>query len=237
LATKSNLPAVGWQVVKANAMDKKALAKQVAAHRHGRVPRELRRSQVLAEAYELFVERGYQGASMDELARRVGVTKPVVYDLVGSKEQLFGEVMATVQQELAACVASAAAEQPDLTSRLHAGILAFLRFVHRRRKGWAALLSMQSGLGGSEIVTMRREQVALVASLIAESIRRDRESADARTIEALAQAVNGAVELVAHWWQSHPDLSAEALAELLTNLLSPGLVALAGSKRTSARRR
>lgn len=207
-------------------MDTKALAAQVATHTHGRVPRELRRRQVLAEAYDLFVERGYQGASMEELARRVGVTKPVVYALAGSKERLFREVMAGVQEDLAGAVASAVAAEHDLAGRLHAGILAFLRFVHRRRDGWAALMSMESGLGSAEVVTMRRQQVGLVAALIAQSGGRGRPGVDARTLEVLAQAINGAVELVALWWQAHPELSAEALADLLTGLLSPGLLSL-----------
>ena len=49
---------------------------------HGRVPRAVRGRQLLELAAELFAERGYGGASMDELARRAGVTKPVVYELL-----------------------------------------------------------------------------------------------------------------------------------------------------------
>lgn len=197
----------------------KSLSAQLASYAHGKVPRALRRQQVLEEAYRLFVERGFQSASMDELARRVGVSKPVIYDLAGSKEQLFRDVMASIQAELATTIASAVAAERDLAGRLHAGILAFLRFVERRRDGWCALLSMESG-GGAEITAaLRREQTARVADLIG-GAEGDR--------EVLAQAINGAVELVALWWQAHPDRSAESLATLLTELLAPGLVALAG---------
>lgn len=203
----------------------KSLSAQVAAYAHGRVPRALRRQQVLEAAYDLFVERGYQGASMDELARRVGVSKPVIYDLAISKEQLFRDVMASVQADLVRSVAAAVTTEDDLSRRLHAGILAFLQFVDRRRDGWTALLSMEAG-GGPEITTMlRREQVTVVAALIGEGTGHDG-APDADTLEVLAQAVNGAVELVALWWQAHPDRSAESLARLLADLLAPGLVAL-----------
>ncbi len=206
-------------------MNTKALATQVATHAHGRVPRALRRSQVLAEAHDLFVERGYKGASMDELARRCGVTKPVIYDLVVSKEMLFRELMAGLQAELVACLASAVTGEREIEGRLHAGILGFLRFVHQHRRGWAALLSMESGLGSAEISAIRRQGAMVVAGLIAQSTGRGGSKADARTLEAVAQAINGAVEFVALWWQAHPDLSAEALADLLAQLLSPGLAA------------
>lgn len=207
-------------------MVRRQLAAELAAHEHGRVPRELRRRQVLAEAYDLFVERGYPGASMDELSRRVGVTKPVIYDLVGSKEHLFREVMKGIEEELATCVASAVAEQPDLAGRLHAGILAFLRFVHGRRQGWAALRSMESGSG--EIATLQREQAARVAVLIASDVE-----LEPREIEVVAHAIDGAVETAALWWQNHPDLTAERLAELLATLLSRGLLSF--SKASSRR--
>jgi AcrR family transcriptional regulator len=202
------------------------LSAELAVFARGRVPRELRRKQALAEALDLFVERGYQRASMDELARRMGVTKPVVYDLAGSKERLFRDVMALVQVELAARIASAVAAEADLPGKLHAGILAFLRFAHERRRGWTALLSMEAGAAGDEVKAIRRDQAAHVARLIAAETRWE---GDARTLEALTQAVSGAVEFVALWWQERPELSAETLAELLARLLSPGLVALAAA--------
>src|SRR3954462_14623649 len=57
--------------------------------RHGRVPRAVRERQLVELGEELFAERGFAKASMDELARRAGVTKPVIYELFGSKEGLF----------------------------------------------------------------------------------------------------------------------------------------------------
>jgi len=62
-------------------------ATSVEDYAHGRVPRAVRERQLLELAEELFAERGYGGASMEELARRAGVTKPVVYELFGSKER------------------------------------------------------------------------------------------------------------------------------------------------------
>ena len=212
-----------------------SLSAQIAAFPHGRVPRALRRQQVLGEAYRLFVDRGYHGASMDELARRVGVSKPVIYDLAGSKEELFRELMAGVQAELVASVAAAVATEPDLAGRLHAGILGFLRFVEHRRDGWAALRSLESG-GGEVTVMLRRGPAALVAAVIGEGVGRGT-ALDSRTREILANAINGAVEFVAVWWQAHPDVSAESLAALLADLLSPGLVALSARRRPTRRRR
>jgi AcrR family transcriptional regulator len=48
-----------------------------------------RREVIERAAAELFAERGYQGASVGEIARRSGVTPPVLYDHFGSKLDLY----------------------------------------------------------------------------------------------------------------------------------------------------
>ena len=48
------------------------------ARRGNRLPRDERRGQLLAAASEVFVDRGYHAAGMDEIADRAGVSKPVL---------------------------------------------------------------------------------------------------------------------------------------------------------------
>src|SRR5438046_5724801 len=63
-----------------------------ATDRRGRAAHlgpERRRPLVLDAAFELFLEHGYDGTSMDAVAHAAGVTKPVVYDCFASKEELF----------------------------------------------------------------------------------------------------------------------------------------------------
>src|SRR5215218_16478 len=76
--------------------------------RHGRVPRDLRRRQLVELGEQLFAERGFAKASMDELARRAGVTKPVIYELFGSKEGLFRACLEGLALRLAEEIAAAA---------------------------------------------------------------------------------------------------------------------------------
>ena len=117
------------------------VAAELARFPHGRVPADLRRRHVMALAEELFVERGYRQASMDELARRAGVSKPVVYDLVGSKDRLFAALMEQWADELAARVQAAVDRQGDPDDWLRAGAAAFFGFVGEHRDAWGALLS------------------------------------------------------------------------------------------------
>jgi AcrR family transcriptional regulator len=210
-------------------MDPNDLAKKVARFRRGKVPAALRREQILAEAHQLFTERGYHGASMDELARRVGVTKPVIYKLAGSKEELFRDVMAAVNAELTAAITAAAGPAQTLEAKLRAGIQAFLDFVRTHREGWLALLSAEAGPASVEVADMRRRQATIVAALLVEHIESANLAGDHRLGEALGFAVNGAVEFVASWWLSHQDVPTETLADLLTRMLAHGLLSLSDS--------
>ena len=55
----------------------------------GRLSRGDRMEQTLVEARALFGERGYAAVTMDEIAAAVGVTKPLLYNYFGNKEQLY----------------------------------------------------------------------------------------------------------------------------------------------------
>jgi AcrR family transcriptional regulator len=201
-------------------------ALEVARYAHGKVPRELRERQVLELAAELFAERGYAGASMDELAARAGISKPVVYDLVGSKEELFRAFLRKVADELAETVASAVTGQHDPESQIRAGSLAFFRFVAEHRRTWTVLA--EGGAFAEEETAIRRRQDDLVTALLSEAAE---EPPDPLHVQALAHALNGAYEALALWWRDHPELSPETLADWLVELVLPGLEAM--RRRTS----
>lgn len=52
----------------------------------------VKRNYILVEAVNLFYERGYQGATLDALAQRLGVTKPFIYSHYKNKEAILIEV-------------------------------------------------------------------------------------------------------------------------------------------------
>ena len=61
-----------------------------------KVRTEARRQAIIAAAAQLFQEAGYEGASMNELAKRLGGSKATLYGYFPSKEELFGAVVRTV---------------------------------------------------------------------------------------------------------------------------------------------
>jgi AcrR family transcriptional regulator len=193
---------------------------EIADFPHGRVPRALRERQLVELAEQLFAERGYAGASMDELSRRAGVTKPVVYDLFESKDGLFRACVERSTRRMAESIAAAVRAESELEARLRAGGLAFLRFAADNRVAFD-LMTMGGGARfADQAQRVRRSQAELIRRLLEETAPED---VDPTELEVVAGAVNSAYEGVAQWMWEHPETPIEQVADWMVELLLPGL--------------
>ncbi len=197
----------------------------VKGHRPGRVPRAVRSEQLLELADRLFAERGFAGASMDELARRAGVSKPVIYDHFGSKDQLFTTCVRRAGEALADQVATAVRKESEPRARLRAGSIAYFQFLQARLRAWAALFAEESrdARFAAEASRIRRRQSDLMISLIAETSGMAPDHGGRLRLEAMTLAIAGAYESLSLWWHEHPGVSPEQLTDWLLDLIWPGL--------------
>ena len=108
-----------------------------AANRRGsRLPRDERRGQLLGAASEIFVDRGYHAAGMDEIADRAGVSKPVLYQHFSSKLELYLAVLAQHVDNLVSGVRQALRTTTDNRQRLRAAVQAFFDFIDHDGQGY-----------------------------------------------------------------------------------------------------
>ncbi|MEU1941583.1 TetR/AcrR family transcriptional regulator [Streptomyces sp. NPDC059474] len=155
-----------------------------------------------------FARSGYRNASMDDIAELAGVSKPLVYLYLHSKEELF---TACIRREAAALVAAvrAAVERDAPADRqLWSGLSGFFAHAAEHPDGWT-LLHVQARTHGQpyarEVAAMRAEIVEFVTQLIGAAAREHaRGTARARTlagteVSGLAYALVGAAESLADW--------------------------------------
>src|SRR5262245_783347 len=83
------------------------------------------RETLLEAAVPFFAEHGYAGASLEDLAAQLGVTRGAVYHHFGSKQGLFAAVVETLMARLEAEIVATAEGAPDLWAGMHAGCEAF----------------------------------------------------------------------------------------------------------------
>ncbi|MFE1950402.1 TetR/AcrR family transcriptional regulator [Streptomyces sp. NPDC059524] len=202
------------------------------------MPRAERERQMMDAGVRVFGERGYRAASMDEIAELAGVSKPLVYLYLNSKEDLF---TACIRREAAALIAAVrAGVRVDVPAdrQLWDGLTAFFAHTAEHPDGWAVLHS-QARSGGdpfvAEVVAMREEIVAFVTSLIAAAAREahgDPELAE-REVAGLAQALVGAAEALAGWANGDDSVSAREAAATMMNFAWAGLGNLMAGARWS----
>lgn len=197
----------------------------VRRHRPGRMPRAARSEQLLELADRLFAERGFHGASMDELARRAGVSKPVIYDHFGSKEQLFAACVRRTGEVLGDRVDLAVLGESDPLARMRAGSLAYFRFLEERRLSWTVLFDGEArdSRFSAEAALIRRRQSDLMIRLMAESAGTAPGQESHVRLEAMTLALGGAYEALSLWWSEHPEVPPEELTEWLLDLIWPGI--------------
>ena len=133
-----------------------------------RMPREERREQLLDATLALVAEEGYEGVSMEGIARRAGVTKPVVYDLFGSLADLL-EALLEREEERAlnqlAEVLPAPTEDADPAQVLVDGLDAFLRAVESRPDAWRLSLMPIEAQPGIVRKHVERDRTAVAKQL------------------------------------------------------------------------
>src|SRR5580693_7990731 len=96
--------------------------------RGNRLPASERRAQLVEVGRAVFARRGYEAASVEEIAERARVSKPVVYEHFGGKEGLYAVVvdreMEYVVRRISEAIATGSPRQ-----RVEGAALAFLTYV------------------------------------------------------------------------------------------------------------
>ncbi|MFF4250684.1 TetR/AcrR family transcriptional regulator [Streptomyces sp. NPDC001663] len=175
----------------------------VAARR--RLTGKQREQQLLDVAENLFTERGYEGVSVEDIARAAGVSRPVVYQHHGSQEGIFVACVRRARQEfedtLATAISTAGGDMDELIT---AGGRVFLELVANNPRRWALLFTSSSGLGGDmaeQLIKLRRHTVERIADVASpHAVGLDRPS-----LLAAAHVISGIGEQLGHWWLAHPD--------------------------------
>lgn len=189
-----------------------------------RMPRAQRERQMIAVAEEIFAERGYQASSMDEIAERVGVSKPMIYEYFGSKEGLLVACIRQARAELLATTMTAVEGIASAEDALRGGLVAFFAFIDSHRRSWEVLRQEAAVAGQAamdEIEGIRQQQTEVNSALFASFMP----DVPARELEAYAEIVVGSCERLATWYVGRDDVTAEDAAAILMRMLWSGLSA------------
>ena len=184
--------------------------------------RQERRVQLLAAAVDAIRTIG-PGATMEQLARAGGVTKPILYRHFGDRLGLITSIADEVAADLMGVVVAPMIPDVTVRDRLHAMIDSYVAFIEREPNLYRFLVQQgpERGDGLTQISSLAdtiAKQVALVAG---ERLRRA--GRDSSAAVPWAYGIVGFVHQAGDWWVDHQTMSRATLVDHLTSLLWDGL--------------
>jgi AcrR family transcriptional regulator len=199
--------------------------------RRARMTGQERREQLLDVGRALFAERGFEAASIEEIAQRAKITKPVIYEHFSGKEGLYAVIVHREVQRLLGRITEALdATQPR--AMLEQAACAFLSYIEEEQDGFRILVrdspvTSTSGTLASLIGDMA-SQVEYI--FVAEFKER---GFNPKLAPLYSHALVGMVALVGQWWLDVKKPSREQVAAHLVNLAWNGLSDLEQEPRLS----
>ncbi|HEX7309476.1 TetR/AcrR family transcriptional regulator [Lentzea sp.] len=186
------------------------------------MPKAQRMAQMLTVAEEIFAEQGYLATSMDEIAERVGVSKPMLYEYFGSKEGLLIGCIHRARTELREKTAAAISGATGAEEFLRLGLRAFFEFIVDHQRSWA-LLRQEAAIAvpsaQEEVEGIRQQQTDMIGSVLVSFAP----EIDPLEAEAFAEIVVGACERLAVWCERRPSVGPALATDYVMAVVWPGV--------------
>ncbi|GAA1884720.1 TetR/AcrR family transcriptional regulator [Asanoa iriomotensis] len=180
-----------------------------------------RREQLIAIGRQLFAERGFDATSIEEVAARAKVSKPVVYEHFGGKEGLYAVVVDREVRSLLDRINNAltAGHPREL---LEQAALALLDYIEQETDGFRVLVRESPVMSSTGNFSSVLNDLAHQAEHILGAEFKTR-GYDPKLAELYSQALVGMVALTGRWWLEVRKPRKDVVASHLVNLAWNGL--------------
>ena len=195
---------------------------EAKSENRARLPRDERRSQLLAAALEVFTTSGYHAAAMDEIADRANVSKPVLYQHFPSKLELYLAVLDQHIDALVFAIQRAIASTSDNRNRVKATIEAYFGFIED--EGGAFRLIFESDMSVEPQVRQRLDRMTYDCAVAVSAVISNDTGLPKDESMILAIGLIGCAQITArHWLERDTKIDRKQASTLITNVLWRGI--------------
>ena len=196
----------------------------VAQARPGRTRRNLPpdewKARIVQVARVLFAEHGYDGVTMDEIARATGLSRARLYRFFPGRRELFEAIITQDARTLAGELLLELAGADDAAGKVRALVDVFFRFVEARQERHRVLYS-HAGQNDPALAEMMRTVRGALAETFSQQLAPLGVDAARRSpaeLRLMAHAIIAMAEGAATAWASGPRLDRERSVELVTDI-------------------
>jgi AcrR family transcriptional regulator len=187
-----------------------------------------RRSRLISVGVELFSRHSYDELSVDDIARRAGVSKGLLYHYFDGKRGFYVETVREAARTLCERVEAASFAETDELSQLKAGISAYLGYVSEHARAYVTLL--RGGIGyDPEVAAVVEGTRQHFLKLLLEHLE---EFPDQARLRSAFRGWIGFVEAASLDWVEKRDLDQAELAQLLLSMAEQTVLVVVGLKST-----
>ena len=181
-----------------------------------------RREVIELAATEVFAERGYHGASMDEIARRSGISAPVLYDHFESKRELHRALLERHYADLREVWRKNLPGDEPADVRIARSIDAWFAYVESHHYAWRMLFADTTG--DPEVEAVRRQvagesRAAIRPMLADEPGSENIAGADLESIDMSWEVLRAVLQGLALWWYEHQHVPREKIVQTAMNAI------------------
>jgi len=186
-----------------------------------RMTGQQRRQQLLMVAKELFAERGYEATSIEEIAQRAKVSKPLVYEHFGGKEGIYTVVVdREIHRLIDGITMALAGDHPKVM--LEQAATALLTYIEEESEGFRILVrDVPTNSASGMFASVIGDIATRVEHILAEQFKA--RGYDTKLAPLYAQALVGMVAQVGQWWLDVRKPGLKQVAGHLVNLAWNGL--------------
>ena len=189
-----------------------------------------RREQLIGVGRELFADQGYEATSVEEIADKAKVSKPVVYEHFGGKEGLYAVIVDREVRELTGRIKDALTPGHPRRTIVRA-VATFLEYIEDDAAGFRILTrDAPIGTGGGSLPSVLDEIAQAVEALLVGELK-DR-GFDTKMAPVLSRCLVGMIAMPGQWWLDAGKLKRREMAKHIVNLAWNGLGGLQGSRRS-----
>ncbi len=185
-----------------------------------------RREVIERAAVAVFAERGYRGATIEEIGRRAGISAPIIYDHFSGKLDLYRRLLERTRGELLEVWREHLFSDEPAEIRVPRAIAAWAGYIEGHRE--ETRMFFRETTGDPEAEAAYREvrdqaRVALGMILAREpGAERLAGAADQEAIEMTAEIIRSGLAGLALWWHDHPHVPREQVVRAAVNVVWVG---------------
>ena len=182
-----------------------------------------RREQLITVARGLFAEKGFDATSIEEIASRARVSKPVVYEHFGGKEGLYAVIVDRELMTISTTITASLRSSTSASIIVERASLALLTYIEDSPDGFR-ILSSGSDRSAGTYSTLLADVAIQVSGILASQF--SAHGIDPRTAPLYAQMLVGIVAMPSQWWLENRTMTKEEVAAHMVNLAWNGLRAM-----------